>query len=83
MANRALTNFGRLLRGRGVGAVCAVAATALMANALPPAEFGLVVLLHTYVLVIRGLLNFRTFEAIVRYGIPLQVAGDTARLCSE
>jgi O-antigen/teichoic acid export membrane protein len=50
--------------------VFSVAATGLMANALSPRDFGLVILLHTYVLVIRGLLNFRTFEAVVKYGIP-------------
>ncbi len=39
-------------------------------------EFGLVVLLHTYVLAIRGFLNFRTFEAIVKYGVPLHASDD-------
>jgi O-antigen/teichoic acid export membrane protein len=52
-------------------------ALALMANTLAPTEFGLVVLLHTYVLAIRGFLNFRTFEAVVKYGVPLQANGDS------
>ncbi len=78
--NRVLKNFGKVLRGRGIGAVCAVAATGLMAHALPVEQFGLVILLHTYVLVIKGLLNFRTFEAIVRFGIPLHEQGDEAGL---
>jgi len=82
MLNRVLRNFGRVLRGRGIAAVCTVSATALMANALPVEQFGLVILVHAYIMVIKGSLNFRTFEAIVRFGIPLQESGDETRLKS-
>ena len=75
-SQRIFKNFGVVLRGRGIAAVCNMIALGLMANALSPVEFGLVVLLHTYVLAIRGLLNFRTFEAIVKYGVPLHESGD-------
>jgi len=77
---RVLKNFGVVIRGRGIAAVFSVCATALMANALSATEFGLVILLHTYVMVIRGALNFRTFEAVVRFGIPLNDSGDKAGL---
>jgi O-antigen/teichoic acid export membrane protein len=73
---RVLKNFGLVIRGRGIAAVFSVCATGLMANALSATEFGLVILLHTYVMVIRGALNFRTFEAVVRFGIPLNDSGD-------
>ena len=75
-SQRVFKNFGVVLRGRGIAAVFNVVALALMANALSPVEFGLVVLLHTYVLAIRGFLNFRTFESIVKYGVPLHASGD-------
>lgn len=75
-AQRVIRNFGVVLRGRGIAAVFNMIALALMANALSPVEFGLVVLLHTYVLAIRGFLNFRTFEAIVKYGVPLHSSKD-------
>jgi len=75
-AQRVFKNFGVVLRGRGIAAAFNMVALALMANALSPVEFGLVVLLHTYVLAIRGFLNFRTFEAIVKYGVPLHASGD-------
>jgi len=71
VSKRVLKNFGVVLRGRGIAALLTLAATALMAKALPAAEFGLVILLHTYILAVRGILNFRTFEAIVRFGVPL------------
>jgi O-antigen/teichoic acid export membrane protein len=53
-----------------------------MANALPVEQFGLVILLHTYIMTLKGFLNFRTFEAIVRFGIPLHDSGDEHRLKS-
>jgi O-antigen/teichoic acid export membrane protein len=80
MLRRVLRNFAVVLRGRGIAAAFSVAATGLMANALSAAEFGLVILLHTYIMVVRGALNFRTFEAIVRFGIPLNDSGDTRGL---
>ena len=79
MLKRVLRNFGVVIRGRGIAGVFSVLATGLMANALPVIEFGLVILLHTYVMVIRGALNFRTFEAVVRFGIPLNDSGNETR----
>ena len=75
-AQRVFKNFAVVLRGRGVAAIFNVVALALMANALSPVDFGLVVLLHTYVLAIRGFLNFRTFESVVKYGVPLHESDD-------
>ena len=80
MLRRVLKNFGVVIRGRGIAAVFSVGATGLMANALSATEFGLVILLHTYVMVVRGTLNFRTFEAVVRFGIPLNDSGNNASL---
>lgn len=79
-SGRVLKNFAVVLRGRSIAAVLTLTATALMANALSATEFGLVILLHTYVLAIRGILNFRTYEAIVRYGVPLHENGETLGL---
>lgn len=80
VSGRVLKNFGVVLRGRGIAAAFNLAATALMANALAATEFGLVILLHTYVLAIRGFLNFRTYEAIVRFGVPLHENGEAGEL---
>jgi len=82
MSKRVLKNFGRVLRGRSIAGICAVAATGLMANALPVAQFGLVILFHTYIMALKGFLNFRTFESIVRFGIPLHDSGEENQLKS-
>lgn len=77
---RVLGNFGFLVRGRGIAAVMSLGATTLMARALGPTEFGMVVLIHAYALLMRGLLDFRSVEAVVRYGVPAHDAGDTRTL---
>ena len=68
--NRVLGNFGFLVKGRGIAAVMLFAVATLMARSLGPVEFGMVVLFQTYALLIRGLVNFQVFDAIVRYGVP-------------
>ncbi|MEM7217761.1 MAG: oligosaccharide flippase family protein [Pseudomonadota bacterium] len=76
-------NFMHLATGRALSAVFSLLATAIMARALGPAEFGLVVLLHTYVLTIRSLVNLRPAETFVRFGVPLmsrEQHGDLAHL---
>jgi len=76
VSGRVLKNLAVVLRGQGIAAILTLLATVLMAKALPVAEFGLVILLHTYVLAVRGFLNFRTYEAIVRFGVPLHENGE-------
>jgi len=82
MSNRIAINFGKVLRGRGIAGVFAAVSTALTAYALPVEQFGLIILLHTYIRVVKGVFNFRTFESIVRYGVPLVDNGDEAKLKS-
>lgn len=77
---RVLGNFGLLARGRGIAAVMLLGSTALLARALGPVEFGMLVLMQTYVLLIRGLMNFKQFQALIRYGVPAQDAGDIRTL---
>jgi len=75
---RAFKNFGKLLRGRGVAAVLELLTVALLARELTPTPFGKIVLIQTYVLAIRGLLNFKTYEVLVRFGVPLLEGGRDA-----
>ena len=74
------TNFLKLLRGRGLGAVLTVSATALAARTLPATDFGLVVLIHGYLLVMHGLFKLKPGDAVVHYGVPAQEMGDDAGL---
>lgn len=82
MLKRVAINFGKVLRGRGIAGIFSALSTALMAHALPVEQFGLIILLHTYVKVVKGFFNFRTFETIVKYGVPLQDSGNESELKS-
>lgn len=77
---RVLGNLGYLVRGRGVAAVMSLGVTTLMARTLGPIEFGMVVLIQSYAIVMRGLLNFQTYDAVVRYGVPAHDASDARAL---
>lgn len=76
---RTARNFGRLLRGRGVAAVLELLTVAVLARSLSSTDFGQIVLIQSYVLVVRGLFNFKLFEAIIRFGVPaLEESDDTS-----
>ena len=77
---RVLANFWILIRGRGAAAIMAFVATALMARTLGPAEFGMVILIHTYAMFIRALLDFDSVDAVVRYGVPAHDESDSHTL---
>ncbi|MFM7784689.1 MAG: hypothetical protein ACKPE6_08620, partial [Gammaproteobacteria bacterium] len=73
-------NLRRLLTGKAFSSLLMLAATLLTARTLSVEEFGLVVLLQSYVLVWSGLFNVKPFEAIIRYGVPALDRGDDAEL---
>lgn len=75
-----LNNFWILIRGRGMAALMAFGATALTARALGPSEFGLLILLHAYIMLVRALLDFQTMDTSVRFGAPMYDAGDINKL---
>ena len=69
-------NFGKLLRGRGVAAVLELTTVAVLARSLSPENFGQLVLVQTYVQMVRGLFNFRLHETVVRFGVPVHDANN-------
>ncbi len=80
MLKRVAINFAKILKGRGIAGILSAVSVALMAHALPVEQFGLIVLLHTYVKVVKGIFNFNTYETIVKYGVPLQDSGNEPAL---
>lgn len=78
--SRVRGNFLKLLGGRGWSSILTLGATALMARSLSPDQFGLVILVHTYLLVMKGVMKISSFDAIIQYGVPLQDQGDRPRL---
>lgn len=77
---RLLKNAGWLMAGSALAALLGLASLALMSRALEPSGLGLVVLITTYVQLMDRLLNFQSWQAIVKFGAHAQQQGDTAEL---
>ncbi len=73
---RVFKNFSLLLSGRVGAAVFTVIALSVMARELGVELFGLVILVHTYVLIVNGVVSTKAFEAIVKFGLPAHARGD-------
>lgn len=63
-----------------MSAILTLLATACMARALGPQEFGLVVIMHTYVLTARALFNLKPAETFVRFAVPLMDTNEVPKV---
>lgn len=77
---RIFNNLGFLIKGRGIAAIMSFGSTLLMARALEPADFGKIILILAYILLIRGLFDFQLSESIIRFGVKAEKEGDTNKL---
>jgi O-antigen/teichoic acid export membrane protein len=73
-------NTLRLLSGKAGAGVISLVYIALAAHALGPKNYGVLVLVHTYVLAVGGIIEFPGWHAVVRYGAQALLAGDEKRL---
>ncbi len=62
-------NFGLLLSGRGVAGVLSLGTLALMGRGLAPAQFGIVVLVYTYSMALKGLVSIQPVAAVIHFGV--------------
>lgn len=65
---RIYRNAGVLLGGKSAAGVLSLGYLALAARALGPDAFGVLVLLHTYAMVVGNITTFKAWQAVVRYG---------------
>lgn len=77
---RILGNLGFLVKGRGIAGIMLFGVTALMARTLGPAEFGFVMVIQTYVLLLRGIFEFQIYDSVVKFGVPSQDDADHPKL---
>lgn len=73
-------NLGRLLGGKAAAALLSLGYMAVAARTLGPADYGVLILVHTYVMTVGGIIEFPGWQAVVRYGAQAQAAGDRPRL---
>ncbi len=65
---RVFQNAGLLLGSQGLAGVCGVAALALAARVLGSEQFGILILIHAYALVVATVVRFNGWYAVIRYG---------------
>ncbi len=65
---RTFKNAGMLLTGRATNGLLSLATLSLMAHSLGIEQFGIIVLVQTYVLVLIAFATFQSWQAVIRYG---------------
>lgn len=68
-------NAGILLTGNVATAGLDLVSLALTGRALGPSQFGMLVLIHTYVVVVDTIINFQSWQAVIKYGADAQAKG--------
>lgn len=67
-SSRLLHNAGILLMGNGGAALLGLASLTITARALGPEEFGVLVLIQAFVVVVDLIANFQVWQTMIRYG---------------
>lgn len=80
IVGRIYRNLGHLLGGKAVAGALSLVYLAIAARTLGPADYGVLVLMHTYVLTVGGIIEFPGWHAVVRYGAQALATGDRPRL---
>ena len=76
---RLTRNAGQLLTGNASAAAMGLASVALSARGLGAELFGIFAVVQTYVRVVDGLVNFQSWQAMIRYGIEALKDEDPTR----
>lgn len=77
---RIAANTGLMFLGKGGGAVFNVLAMVLATRILPPAELGALFILHAFMLLSSELGTFKSWQALIRFGVPHLQREDTPAL---
>ena len=80
MVRRIFGNLARLLSGKAAAGVLSLAYMAIATRALGPADYGVLILVHTYAMTVGGVVEFPGWHAIVRYGAQAAAVDDRPRL---
>lgn len=80
VVRRIYANLGRLLGGKAAAGVVSLIYLAIAARALGRVDYGVLVLVHTYVMTVAGIIEFPGWHAVVRYGAQTVADNDRPRL---
>ena len=68
LLRRLFNNAAMLFSGKMVASLLGLASLVMTARALGVAQFGILVLINTYVIIVDSLVNFQSWQAIIKYG---------------
>ncbi len=81
-ARRIFKNARTLVSAKAVGGVLSLAYLAITARSLGPEQLGVLILVHAYAVVVAGVAGFQSWQAIIRFGAPMQQVDDHQALKS-
>lgn len=80
IVRRIYANLARLIGGKAGAGVISLGYMIIAARALGPADYGVLMLVHTFAMTVGGIVEFPGWHAIVRYGAEALEAKDHDRL---
>ena len=80
VVRRIYANLARLIGGKAGAGVISLLYMIIAARALGPADYGVLILVHTFAMTVGGIIEFPGWHAIVRYGAEALEARDHDRL---
>ena len=80
IVRRIYANLARLIGGKAGAGIISLAYMVIAARALGPADYGVLMLVHTFAMTVGGIVEFPGWHAIVRYGAEALEAKDHDRL---
>lgn len=79
-SNRIFGSLGLVMGGKAGAGLVSLGYLVIAAPYLGPTDFGVLVLVHGYAVLVVGIFGFSPWQALVRYGAAAQHAGELGRL---
>jgi len=80
VVQRIYANLARLLGGKAAAGLLSLVYMVIAARALGRADYGVLILVHAYVMTVAGIVEFPGWHAVVRYGADAEARGEAPRL---
>ena len=77
---RIFGNLGKLMGGKAVAGLLSLVYMIIAVRALGAHDYGVLILVHAYTIIVGGLIEFPGWHAVVRYGAQAIASGDRERL---
>ena len=80
VVRRIYGNLGKLVGGKAGAGIISLLYMLIAVRVLGARDYGVLILVHTYVMTVGGIIEFPGWHAVVRYGAQAIEEGDTSRI---